>query len=104
MKRVLGLLFCGLCIYAFFYDITKGTVPNVEIESKTTFTSQIPYEEVQIQPGDTLLSIIDRKYGFPENHTIEKIIADFTKLNNGLMPEHMQPGKIYKIPIYDSSY
>jgi hypothetical protein len=52
-----------------------------------------------MQPGDTLLSIVEKEKG-KSNHPIETIISDFQSLNEGLKPENMQIGKTYKIPVY----
>lgn len=57
------------------------------------------YKEILIQPGDTLLSIIEKDKE-ASNQSIEEIISDFQSLNEGLQPENMQIGKTYKIPIY----
>ena len=52
-----------------------------------------------MKPGDTLLSIIEREEG-ALTKPIETIVTDFQELNEGLKPEQMQIGKVYKIPSY----
>jgi hypothetical protein len=110
MKRF--LLFVAACfiIYIVYYDLTSGSLPSMHakadqpsdkaLNEKVEPTSIIPFKMVQIKPGDTLLSIVE-KQGHGINTSIEDVVADFISLNNGLQPELIQIGKTYKIPQYE---
>lgn len=105
MKRALTSVLVILVIYAVFIDLTKGTLLLTEIDAdvedtKETMTTY-KYFEVTVKPGDTLLSLIESQGFFPEHVPIEQIVEDFIYLNNGITPEQMQPGQIYRIPYYD---
>lgn len=100
-------MFCFVS-YIIYYDITTGTLPQkVTTEFKepslpvtqSNDNNKLNYYEITMKPGDTLLSIIEREDGSP-TQSIETIISDFQELNEGLKPEQMQIGKIYKIPNY----
>ncbi|MFJ5621391.1 hypothetical protein ACIQD3_01415 [Peribacillus loiseleuriae] len=106
MKKM--LLFLSICftVFIIYYDMTKGTLPTKStvrtIEASSTPVSEIipiPYKEIKIRAGDSLLSIIKKQEGtLPLS--IESIISDFENLN-GIKPEAMQIGNTYKIPFYN---
>lgn len=108
MKRLLGVLFIGICLYAVFVDLTRGTLPKNNNQTEEIVeevnTASIPYEEVTISRGDTLLTIIEKRDGFPSHISINQMIEDFMVLNNGVKPEMIQPGQTYKIPVYSREH
>ncbi|WP_458354871.1 hypothetical protein [Peribacillus frigoritolerans] len=109
MKRL--LLFISFCftLFIIYFDLTTGTLPASHPPaptaepavpaSKSASAPSAAYKEITMQPGDTLLSIVEKEKG-ESNHPIETIISDFQSLNEGLKPENMQIGKTYKIPVY----
>lgn len=108
MKRI--LLFISFCFILFiiYFDLTTGTLPTSQLTSTPVQPSlpvdkpvdpSMAYKEILIEPGDTLLSIMENDKE-ASNQPIEDIISDFQSLNEGLQPENMQIGKTYKIPIY----
>lgn len=103
LKRAFSTIFVLLILYAVFTDLTSGTLPIPEKKQEETVetTTTYKYFEVTVQPGDTLLSLIESQGFFPEHIPIERIVEDFIYLNNGIKPEQMQPGQIYRIPYYD---
>ena len=109
MKRL--LLFISFCftLFIIYFDLTTGTLPASHPPapagepavpaSQPASAPSAAYKEITMQPGDTLLSIVEKEKG-ESNHPIESIISDFQSLNEGLKPENMQIGKTYKIPVY----
>jgi hypothetical protein len=120
LKRL--LLFISFCftLFIIYFDLTTGTLPASHPPASTGEPASHPpastgepavpasqpasapsaaYKEITMQPGDTLLSIVEKEKG-ESNHPIETIISDFQSLNEGLKPENMQIGKTYKIPVY----
>jgi hypothetical protein len=110
MKRLFGLVMFVLIIYVIYYDISKGTIP-IAIEASTQeqtkeevtmeqeeFTSD--YFEKKVQSGDTVLSIIENHIDASLPVSIQKVITDFSGLNEGIEAEKIQIGKTYKFPDY----
>ena|SRR5690606_19095352 len=100
MKRVLVIMLIAICVYAIYFDFTIGTLPKAEEQESDTTHSDLKYAFVTVEPGDTVLSIIEEIGGFPSSMSIEEMINDFVDLN-GILPEQIQPGVTYKIPIYN---
>lgn len=100
MKKVLGIVALVLIVYAIYSDITTGTLIGKSSEEIVETSFSIQYIEVQVKPGDTLLSLIEQQGGYPDQVSINQMIDDFISLNEGMKPNDMQPGKVYKIPIY----
>jgi hypothetical protein len=110
LKRL--LLFISFCftLFIIYFDLTTGTLPASHPPAPTgdpavpasqpASAPSAAYKEITMQPGDTLLSIVEKEKG-ESNHSIETIISDFQSLNEGLKPENMQIGKTYKIPVYE---
>lgn len=106
MKRFAGIVLALLVCLAIYYDLTVGSLPGIEkgeaMMEQETAASTLPYVEIRVQPGDTVLSIIEQNGGVPGDISIEQIITDFSLLNEGLDPLNIQPGEIYKFPVYTS--
>jgi len=100
VKKILTLLFTALITYSVYFDMTIGTLPAVSTPvTAQESPSDQPYIEIEVKPGDTLLSIIEREEGsLPK--PINTIILDFQELNDGHSPHELQIGKTYKFPIY----
>jgi hypothetical protein len=107
MKNLLKISLVGLLFYTIYYDLNIGTLPHsttttaqkIENSTESKAKQQIPYKEEVVQSGDTVLTIIEKLNG-ELSVSIDKIVQDFKQLNNGTKPEHIQPKKIYKFPIY----
>ena len=100
MKKLSGIILFCLLLFAVYIDLTKGTLPSRFIQEETSVTDhEIPYIETRTNPGDTLLSLIEQQGGFPDNVPVDTMVRDFIYLN-GIKPEKMVPGEIYKIPVY----
>lgn len=103
MKRLAGILLTIVVLYAIFNDLTKGSLPGSPVEENATqeTVTSLQYIEASVKPGDTLLSLIESQGHFPENISIEQMVEDFVLLNDGIFPEQMRPGEMYKIPVYE---
>jgi hypothetical protein len=102
VKKVISAFVLCLSIYIIYHDVTTGSLIT---STKATATPEkinvhIPYQTVTVKPGDTLLSIIERKQNGPLPVSIDKVITDFEALNPGEKAQTLQIGKKYKIPIY----
>lgn len=98
MKRLVLLIIICIIGYSVYFDIKFGTLPHIA-EAKIEKTSE-KYYNVQIEPGDTVISLIEKEEGsLPVS--IEQIIKDFKKLNNGLEPEKIKIGQTYRLKDYE---
>lgn len=107
MKRLVALLLAALTIFVIYYDLSKGTLPtdieqSIEATSMKTDTTE-PFFEKKVNPGETVLSIIEQKMNGPLPVSITDVIADFANLNNGLKPEELKYGETYKFPVYSNN-
>ncbi|WP_102274549.1 hypothetical protein [Cytobacillus massiliigabonensis] len=105
MKRLIALLLAALTIFVIYYDLSKGTLPadkeqTIEAASMTNTTES--FFEKKVNPGETVLSIIEQNLNGPLPVSITDVITDFSNLNNGLKPEELKYGETYKFPVYDS--
>ncbi|MCA1054849.1 hypothetical protein LCM10_07595 [Rossellomorea aquimaris] len=122
MKRL--FIFFGIIIllYSVYYDLNKGTLrllmdeasmvtaqPQPQSIRKETVDSvpssghedpSLPYIEIKIQPGDTVLSLVEDSLEGSLPVSIEQVVTDFEELNS-VPPGKIQIGKIYKIPDYN---
>lgn len=113
MKKLAGFLFIVLLIYSVYHDMNYGTLPTavspVETEEKEpsptdkSDKTDSPYFEKKIQPGDTVLSVLEKRFDGPLPVPISTIIKDFHSLNNGMDPKEIQLGKSYKFPEYSET-
>ncbi|WP_346199837.1 hypothetical protein NSQ96_11490 [Caldifermentibacillus hisashii] len=102
MKRVFGIVAIIIVVYAIYFDITAGTLPGAEKKESVQETAlSLQYVELEVKPGDTLLSLIESQGGYPDDISIEEMIKDFSALNEGIKPDDMQFGETYKIPLYN---
>ncbi|GAE24746.1 hypothetical protein JCM9140_698 [Halalkalibacter wakoensis JCM 9140] len=116
MKRI-GVFFIILVIlYSTYYDLTIGTLPNGL--SDVTSPSQDeemnddndlqevmveefePFQEITVEPGNTVLSIVEHLHEGPLSASIQQIVYDFQELNDGTKPEEIKIGETYLFPIY----
>lgn len=117
MKRIGTTFIILVILYSTYYDLTIGTLPNGLIEAKETVSNPMtssdiseeetfpkvelePFQEITVEPGHTVLSIVEHLHEGTIKATIQEIIYDFQELNNGLRPEEIQIGKTYLFPVY----
>ncbi|ERN54796.1 hypothetical protein M3689_04610 [Alkalihalophilus marmarensis] len=120
MKRIGFGLIILIILYSVYYDLTIGTLPNgltaapeetVDIEeAESVMTNEVseepvitePFVEVVVEPGYTVLSIVEHLHEgiVPFPASIQEVIFDFKHLNQGIEPENIQIGETYKFPYY----
>lgn len=105
MKKLVGLLLFILTIYCIYFDLTVGTLPHVNMNSTVTKAvikqeTGIPYFKVKVNPGDTLISIVEHQIKKPMPVSISDLIRDFQSLNPGVSSEIIRIGKTYRFPDY----
>jgi hypothetical protein len=106
MKRIFLFLFGLLTIYVIYIDLTAGTLPKDESQApeQTVATMAVPNKiaafEAEVEPGETLISIVEGHIKKPLPVSIEELIGDFKSLNSGQSPEKIQIGASYQFPDY----
>ncbi|MFK4997661.1 LysM peptidoglycan-binding domain-containing protein [Bacillus sp. N9] len=63
--------------------------------------SEPPYTLIKVKQGDTVLSIMEALSEQPLSVSIEQTVDDFIELNDGMKPDQIQIGQVYKFPLYD---
>ncbi|SDN08431.1 LysM peptidoglycan-binding domain-containing protein [Sediminibacillus halophilus] len=118
LKKTVVTLFIVLFIVSIFKDLTVGTLNGVQQteeqsdnlseshkpSQKAPQQDQTAYQaiEVEVRPGDTVLSIIEEINRAEAVLAIDSIVTDFQKLNPGTDPQQIQPGETYLFPLYVS--
>lgn len=106
MKTIAALFAALIVLYSIYYDVTVGTIPS-KYTPVFVFENQAPSDEsfmmIEIKPGDTVISVIEKMEQGPLPVSIEQVIRDFKELNPNIDPVQIQPGKKYKFPFYKAS-
>jgi hypothetical protein len=107
VKRIFLFLFGLLTIYVIYIDLTAGTLSKDETQKQeqtvTTLTTPavtIDAFEAEVEPGETLISIVENHIKKPLPVSIEELVEDFQSLNPGQAPEKIQIGSTYQFPDY----
>ena len=106
MKKFLGVLLSLIVLYAIYFDLTTGTLPQASSQKAdaviqtTKTTATIPYFEAKVEPGETVLTIVEHQIKKPLPVSISKLIRDFQALNTGKTAETIQIGQTYRFPDY----
>jgi hypothetical protein len=107
MKKFFGFLLAVLILYVIYIDLTVGTLPasliqqvDAKIETKIKQKVNIASFEAKVEPGETVISIVEHQINKPLPVPINDLIADFRKLNPGETPEKIQIGSTYHFPDY----
>jgi DeoR/GlpR family transcriptional regulator of sugar metabolism len=114
VKKLIFLVSIIMLGYIIFYDIKIGTLQQptqiapVSSEQQTHTSTKkkneqhvtIPYKEIEIKSGDTLLTIIEQLHTNQKTPPIKQITNDFKLLNHSTSPTKLIIGKTYKFPIY----
>lgn len=103
---IMGIVILGLSVY---FDLTEGTLTNESTPTngqaprEEAPSPDQPVQEVIVEPGQTVLSIVEQLHEGPVPVSIEQIAEDFQKLNDGTAPEAIEVDQSYYFPIYESS-
>ncbi|MCH1624947.1 hypothetical protein [Fredinandcohnia quinoae] len=105
MKKLVALLSPFFILYIIYFDLKVGTLPIAESAAKTqedviTQTASTPSKLIKIQPGDTVLSIIETINPNYRISSIDTLINDFEALNPNVKADLLQIGKTYYFPLY----
>ncbi|MBS4199678.1 hypothetical protein KHA93_08415 [Bacillus sp. FJAT-49732] len=108
MKKFAAFIATSILLYSVYYDLTIGVIPRssaetaklVDINPIPVEQEQEPFTNIEIKPGDTVISIMEELQQGPLPVPISQIVSDFEELNEGTKPEQIQIGKTYQFPLY----
>ncbi|WNF37750.1 hypothetical protein RJD24_04630 [Bacillaceae bacterium IKA-2] len=106
MKKVFVAILFIITIYSIYYDLTIGTLPKNAVATTSLVNTEveeidlIPSESIVVEPGYTVLSVVEELNFGPINASIQQIIYDFEILNPNTDASNIQIGKAYLFPIY----
>lgn len=106
MKKLLGVLLMLIVFYAIYFDLTTGTLPyggpqKAEAIIKPKTPSDLSFFEAKVEPGETVITIVEHRANKPLFVSISKLIQDFQRLNSGQAAEKIQIGQTYRFPDYN---
>lgn len=108
MKKLFVTILVLITIYSVYYDLKQGTLPtnnSVTAEATAVLDQEnnlnVASESVEVEPGYTVLSIVEELHIGPVKASIQQIITDFEFLNPGTSASTIQIGKAYLFPIYN---
>ncbi|QDI89804.1 hypothetical protein EPH95_00280 [Salicibibacter halophilus] len=105
MKKWFWILAIATIIFAIYYDVTRGTLPVVDPSPETTNETmeitQTHFDhtvDVEIEAGQTLLTIVEQLHDEGMPMDMAAIKNDFQYLNDGQPPEQLHEGNVYTFP------
>lgn len=107
MKKFSIGVFIFLLLYSIYFDLKVGTLPSsaktiekpfIEETSKQETTQ--PYQDIAVNPGETVLTIIERLHDGQLPVSIEKVVVDFETLNPDTSAHAIQANTTYHFPVY----
>lgn len=107
MKNFLIFIAFIIIVAGLWNDLTNGSLPHAEkqqrkeVKAESKDLPSVPYEEVRVEAGDTVLSVLAALHGGRLPANIETAVADFEELNKGISSDNIRPGEHYKFPLYE---
>jgi hypothetical protein len=106
MKNLLVLLVFFLVIYSIYFDLSVGTLPHTDtakveaVAKSKAKIPNIPYFKEKVEPGDTLITIVEHQIKKPLPVSMARLIHDFKALNPDQSADNILIGKSYLFPDY----
>ncbi|QQK75866.1 hypothetical protein HUG15_09995 [Salicibibacter cibarius] len=108
MKKWFWILAIATVAFAIYYDISRGTLPvadsSPETAGETVEITETHFDhtvDVEIEAGQTLLSIVEQLHDEGMPMDMGQIKNDFQYLNDGQSPEQLHEGQMYTFPLYE---
>ncbi|WP_404453030.1 hypothetical protein LG329_02635 [Virgibacillus necropolis] len=99
-KKSLIFITIILLFASIYHDMTSGSI-STEKDNNVKTQSDLNNNTVHVQvlPGQTVLSIVE-KHNNSKALDVAEIIKDFKKLNPNTEPYHLDAYKYYYFPVY----
>ncbi len=109
MKKFSIAVLVFLLLYSVYFDLKIGTLPSAKAEPvpvQAAPSEQSPeqgiqaYREIRVQPGETMLTILEKLHNGSFPVSIEKAVTDFEALNDGISAHDIKADQTYRFPFY----
>ncbi|HLR80656.1 MAG TPA: hypothetical protein VK119_08790 [Bacillota bacterium] len=97
------LYLCFILLVMSIYKDLSSEIPSEDPNKYGTldeYSTDFTIIKVKVQPGDTVLSIVEEVNGQIQESSIEKVMTDFKALNPTTNPYQLQTGNFYYFPLY----
>ncbi|AXF54718.1 hypothetical protein [Salicibibacter kimchii] len=108
MKKWIWILAIATVAFAIYYDVSRGTLPvadsSPETANETVEVTETHFDhtvDVEIEAGQTVLTIVEQLHDVGMPMKMEAIKNDFQYLNEGQPPEQLREGQVYTFPLYE---
>ncbi|ASN05217.1 hypothetical protein [Virgibacillus necropolis] len=98
LKKSLIFVTILLLFASIYHDITSGSI-STDKENKEMDKPEDNIVHVQVLPGQTVLSIVE-KYSNTNSLNVDQIIKDFKKINPNVEPYQLVSYEYYYFPVY----
>lgn len=88
-------------LYAVYQDLTTSHTPAEHSNEVIREEINFQVKQIKVQPGDTVLSIMEKLHENFDSMQIEQIMHDFQLLNPNADPYSLKEGTLYYFPYYD---
>ncbi|MGL4521843.1 MAG: hypothetical protein ACRCWQ_04795 [Bacilli bacterium] len=102
MRRLVIIAVTILIVLAVIQDV-RGVVlkqPTQKQELQIPQSNALPFKTMRVASGQTVLSIVSTLNENATPASIQRIVADFEKLNPSISANEIVDGVIYKFPLY----
>ncbi|MCF6137931.1 LysM peptidoglycan-binding domain-containing protein [Pseudalkalibacillus berkeleyi] len=105
MKKFSIAFLAFLLFYSVYFDLKIGTLPakNDAIPVNAAYSGEInvpAYKEVVVQPGDTMLTIMERVHNGSLPVSIDTAVKNFEELNPGTSAHAIKANQSYRFPLF----
>ncbi|RYG74712.1 hypothetical protein EU245_00590 [Lentibacillus lipolyticus] len=104
MKRIGFYFFIILFLISVYKDLTAGILPDTpvnEYPAEKVERESLTGVNVQVDKGDTVLSVVEELNGQQKKLNITQIMEDFKTLNPDENPLRIVPDEYYYFPLYE---
>ncbi|MGP4080856.1 hypothetical protein ACTWQL_13130 [Pseudalkalibacillus sp. R45] len=107
MKKFIITSLIILFFYSAYFDLKVGTLPTsakneIEVQVANSIPAdEVAYKEIQVQPGETVLTILERIHNGSIPVSIEKAVSEFERLNPDTSAHSIHANKTYRFPFFN---
>src|SRR5690625_2632891 len=105
LRRLSIYILIILLFVSIYKDLTIGQATNLlPVENNNLIENDMndfKILKIRVQPGDTVLSIVEKiNHSHMKFINIEQIVNDFKLINPFVNPYNLEPNKYYFFPLY----
>ncbi len=106
MKKFIITCLIILFFYSAYFDLKIGTLPteaknDIQVQvANSVPTEEAAFKEIQVQPGETVLTILERIHNGSLPVSIGDAVTEFERLNQNTSAHSIQANKTYRFPLF----